>query len=69
MVPVTSDTDRIFAFQALLPAHETGLRHDSRAQAERVRSVAVERLGAALGRAPADIMLRLDDALRLHLEL
>jgi mRNA interferase MazF len=69
VVPVTSNTDRIFPFQALLPAAATGLRHDSKAQAEQVRSIAVERLGAVLGRAPEDVMAQLDDALRLHLRL
>ena len=69
IVPVTSNVDRIFPFQALLPATETGLRQDSKAQAEQVRSIAVERLGAVLGRAPADVMAQLDDALRIHLQL
>ena len=69
VVPVTSNTDWIFPFQTLLPAQETGLRQDSKAHAEQVRSIAVERLGAVLGRAPADVMARLDDALRLHLQL
>lgn len=69
VVPVTSNTDRIFPFQALLPAAATGLQQDSKAQAEQVRPIAVERLGAVLGRAPADVMVQLDDALRLHLQL
>ncbi|WP_454085789.1 type II toxin-antitoxin system PemK/MazF family toxin [Georgenia sp. Marseille-Q6866] len=69
VVPVTSNTDRIFPFQTLLPAAATGLRQDSKAQAEQVRSIAVERLGAVLGRASADVMAHLDDALRLHLQL
>jgi len=69
VVPVTSNIDRIFPFQALLPATATGLQQDSKAQAEQVRSIAVERLGAVLGRAPADVMEKLDDALRLHLQL
>ena len=69
VVPVTSNTDRIFPFQALLPAAATGLRQDSKARAEQVRSIAVERLGAVIGRAPADVMAHLDDALRLHLQL
>jgi mRNA interferase MazF len=69
VVPVTSSTDRIFPFQTLLPAATTGLRVDSKAQAEQVRSIAVERLGAVLGRAPADVMADLDEALRLHLQL
>jgi mRNA interferase MazF len=69
VVPVTSNTDRIFPFQALLPAEATGLRQDSKAQAEQVRSIAVERIGAVLGKAPADVMVQVDDALRLHLHL
>lgn len=69
VVPVTSNIDRIFPFQTLLPAAATGLRQDSKAQAEQVRSIALERLGAAIGRVPADLMAHLDDALRLHLQL
>ena len=53
----------------VVPAASTGLREDSKAQAEQVRSVAVERLGAVLGRAPAEVMAQVDDALRLHLNL
>jgi mRNA interferase MazF len=69
VVPITSNTSRVFPFQALLPAAETGLKVDSKAQAEQVRSVAVERVGRVLGRAPAPTMATVDDALRLHLQL
>lgn len=69
VVPVTSSTARVLAFQTLLPAAETGLRVDSKAQAEQVRSVSVERVGPVLGRVPPRLMAELDDALRLHLDL
>ncbi|MGL5810409.1 MAG: type II toxin-antitoxin system PemK/MazF family toxin [Nocardioides sp.] len=69
VVPVTSNTDRIFPFQTLLPAVSTGLRRDSKAQAEQVRSIAVDRLGGVLGQLPPQLMTELDDALRLHLQL
>lgn len=69
VVPVTSNTDRVFPFQTLLPAAGTGLRYDAKAPAEQIRSIAVERLGAVLGRVPSDVMGELDDALRLHLQL
>lgn len=69
IVPVTSTTDRVFPFQVLLPAQETGLRVDSKAQAEQIRSVSVERLGHVLGRLPAHLMSQLDDAMRIHLQL
>lgn len=69
VVPVSSNTDRVFAFQVLLPSAATGLRHDSKAQAEQVRAVSVDRIGPALGRLTPDLTRALDDALRLHLEL
>ena len=69
VVPVTSNTGRIYAFQVLLDAADTGLSRDSKAQAEQVRSIAVERVGDVIGVVPFDLMARLDDALRLHLAL
>ncbi len=69
VVPVTSRTERVYPFQVLLPASETGLETDSKAQAEQVRSVAVERVGTVVGRLGFELMGQLDDALRLHLDL
>jgi len=69
VVPITSNVARVYPFQALLPAHATGLRVDSKAQAEQVRSVSLERVGAVVAAIPAELMADLDDALRLHLDL
>lgn len=69
VVPVTSNVSRVFAFQTLLPADRTGLAQDTKAQAEQVRSVDVERVGSVLGHVPPDLMGELDDALRVHLQL
>lgn len=69
VVPVTSNVERVYPFQVRLPAAATGLQRDSKAQAEQVRSVAVERVGARLGQLPAPEMAALGEALRLHLAL
>ncbi len=69
VVPVMSNTSRVFAFQTLLPAHDVGLRVTSKAQAEQVRAVSIERVGAVVGRLTPQLMADLDDALRLHLAL
>jgi mRNA interferase MazF len=69
VVPLTSSVQRVYAFQTLLPARSSGLPVDSKAQAEQVRAVAVERVGPVLGRLTEDLMLALDDALRVHLQL
>ncbi|MEI6448306.1 MAG: type II toxin-antitoxin system PemK/MazF family toxin, partial [Actinomycetes bacterium] len=40
-----------------------------KAQAEQVRSIAVERIGDAIGIVPTGLLTSLDEALRLHLGL
>lgn len=69
IVPITSNVSRVFPFQVLLPCGETGLDRDSKAQAEQVRSVSVERVGTRIGSVPLSLMSDLEEALRLHLDL
>jgi mRNA interferase MazF len=69
VVPLTSNVARVRSFQVLLAATTTGLRSDSKAQAEQVRSVDVERVGRATGRLDGRSLAALDDALRTHLQL
>ncbi|MDO5663481.1 MAG: type II toxin-antitoxin system PemK/MazF family toxin [Brachybacterium sp.] len=69
VVPVTSNVTRLYPFNVLLASEECGLPVDSKAQAEQVRSVSVDRVGPAVGRVPTRAMAALDEALRLHLQL
>lgn len=69
VVPVTSNTERVYPFQVLLGAADTGLVRDSKAQAEQIRSIAVERIGGRVGVVPPTLLAALDEALRLHLAL
>ena len=69
VVPVTSNVARVYPFQVMLRTAETGLPRDSKAQAEQVRSIAVERVGRRLGQLSASLVSDLEDALRLHLGL
>src|SRR5215469_8087147 len=67
VVPVTSNITRVYPFQVLLPANQTGLPRDSKAQAEQIRSVSVERVGKRLGQLPAALVAELDRAVRVQL--
>jgi mRNA interferase MazF len=69
VVPVTTNIARIHPFQVLLTAEATGLSRDSKAQAEQIRSVSVERVGARAGVLVEGDLAALDEALRLHLAL
>ena len=69
VVPLTTNTQRIYPFQVFLSAPDTGLSQDSKAQAEQVRSISVERVGEAVGIVAATRLSLLDEAIRLHLGL
>jgi mRNA interferase MazF len=69
VVPLTTNTQHVYPFQALLEPQDTGLGELSKAQAEQVRSVSVARLIKQVGSVPRSRMAGLDDALRLHLAL
>lgn len=69
VVPVTSNVERVYSFQLLLPAGATGLDHDSKAQAEQLRAVDAARLVSHAATVPDDLMDVLDDRIRFWLAL
>src|SRR5947199_10286440 len=56
VVPVTSSVARVYPFQVLLRAGDTGLHRDSKAQAEQVRAVAVHPVRMRVATVPAVVM-------------
>lgn len=70
VLPITSNVTRIYPFEVKLLAKDTGLGKDSKAMAQQVRTLDKGRLGFdAEGKVPADLMVEIDAALRLHLAL
>lgn len=70
VVPLTSNVERVFPFEVLLPARKSGLAKDSKACAQQVRTISKQRLAdRRMGVVPAAEMHALDAALRLHLGL
>ena len=69
VIPITTNTERVYPFQVALHADDTGLNFDSKAQAEQIRAVAFERIGPRLGALTLADMTALDDAIRVHLAL
>ncbi len=66
VMPVSSNLDRVFRSDVLLPNQRTGLEFDSRAQVEMTREVHVSRLIKSLGFVPNDLMRTIDDRIRDH---
>lgn len=69
VVPLTSNTDKVYPFQVRVSGAGSGLTADSKAQAEQIRSVATQRLLRRIGRLTSNELAALDDALKLHLSL
>ena len=69
VVPLTSNVQRVYSFQLLLPNERTDLDADSKAQVEQLRSVALSRVLRRLGHVSEDLMTQLNERVRLHLAL
>ncbi len=70
VVPLTTQIERVYHFQVLLLAHQSGLDRDCKAQAEQIRGISTNRLqGDAIGFLDKAVMGQLDAALRIHLSL
>ena len=69
VVPLTSNIERVYVTNLVLPNQRTGLDNDSKAQVEATRAVHVSRLIKRLGFVPDDLMTELDAKLRMHFGL
>ncbi len=69
VVPLTSNTSKVYPFQLFLTKEQSGLDRDSKAQVELLRSVSRSRLGKKIGRLPKELRGELDARLKLHLGL
>lgn len=70
VVPVTSNVNKVYPFEVFLPAGDSGLPKDSKAQAQQVRTLSKARLtGARAGKLVKPKLEMLEQALRLHLGL
>lgn len=70
VVPITTNTEFVALTHVFLPALESPLTHDSKAQAEQIRTISALRLTASpLGTLTRQQIEALDRALRHHLDL
>ena len=69
VVPITSNMKKIYPFEVALNKTTTGLRVNSKAQAEQIRAVSIARIGKRIGALSSELQDQLDVALRLHLDL
>jgi mRNA interferase MazF len=69
LVPLTSNLSRVYPFEIRVPTDQSGLRMDSKAMPQQVRTVSKSRLLKRLGAIPDRLMADIDRGLKLHLSL
>ena len=69
VVPLTSNLERVYPSELVVPLKRTGLDRDSKVQVQLMRHVSVERVLKLLGYLPEDLMLELDLKFLEHLAL
>lgn len=70
VLPITSKVDRVFPFEVFVTPQESGLSKPSKIQAQQIRTISKQRIqGPCCGSLAANVLGRVDAAIRLHLNL
>ena len=70
IIPVTSkNISKIYPFEIFLSQSNTGLVKDSKGKADQIRTLDKARLIKPIGHLDHDLMLQVDNAIKVHLDL
>lgn len=70
ILPITSNTSRVYPFEVLLNPEDSGLSKPSKVQAQQIRTISKQRiLGDVVGCLNQDVIDLVNDAIKLHLAL
>ena len=70
VIPITSNTTKVFPFEVLLKTNRTGLEKLSKAQCHQIRTISKLRInGNMLGIVSDEIMEKIEYGIKLHLGL
>lgn len=69
VLPVTSNTAKIYPFEVSLEANEGGLRNESKVKANQIRTIDKSRLGTKIGQLNSVKMRAVQLAILIHLDI
>lgn len=70
VIPITSNTNKVFPFEVLLDPKHTGLPKQSKVQCHQIRTVSRLRMrGNVVGFVKKEVMEKIEYAIKLHLDL
>lgn len=67
VIPLTTNTERVYPFELLVTSLMSSLDSDSKAQTQLIRHVSQHRIGKVIGRLEGAAMLELEVRLKHHL--
>ncbi len=67
ILPITSTTAKIYPFEVFLPKGEGNLTNDSKAKANQIRTIDVQRIGNKIGEISRSKSIEIENAILIHL--
>ncbi|MBI4057376.1 MAG: type II toxin-antitoxin system PemK/MazF family toxin [Elusimicrobia bacterium] len=69
VLPLSTSVDKVYPFEVLLKSGVYGNKEPSKVKANQIRTIDKQRLGQWIGLLPKEVMVEMDKAMRLHLDL
>jgi mRNA interferase MazF len=69
ILPITSNTAKVYPFEVRIPENDGGLRNESKAKANQIRTIDKRRLGTKLGHLGDIKMREIEPAILIHLDI
>lgn len=67
VVPITSNTAKVYPFEVFLPKGAAGLQEDSKVKCEQIRTIDKSGLKRKIGEISEDILKEVEKAILIHL--
>jgi mRNA interferase MazF len=67
ILPITSNVEKIYPFEVLIKAKESGLKTDSKIKANQIRTLDKVRIGKKIGELPLDKIKAVNISIMIHL--
>lgn len=69
VIPITSNTGKVYPFETLLLSQESGLPKNSKAKCNQIRTIDKKRLIKSLGKVSLEKLKEIEKSLLIHLEV
>ena len=69
VIPITSNIEKVYPFEALLPSQGSGLLKSSKAKCNQIRTIDKKRLVKSLGKVSTEKLKEIEKSLLIHLRI